>query len=243
MSDTQLVTGFSTLISGFVQLRQGLQAYHWLAIVDLAWFSVITHLAYLTFLRSHFEKHSLERTIRVTAMACLAIMLIVALSFTSSYDWALTYGDDHYIQPNSSDDLTTIYHPAICHMGMRPYNILLGLNEDPHDLEPGIGWFSMIISIMLIVLGFAFRAMKMYKMLYTDTIQSVRSRISIYVRGLLRAVYLWCCPGKHILGLRRGLLYRPLLAVFLLTRLLIDIGSSMLLEVGFLNALVSFSRY
>ena len=125
MSDTQLVTGFSILISGFVQLRQGLQSYHWLAIVDLAWFSSITHLACLTFLRSHLRNHSLERTLRVMAMASLAIMLIVALSFTSTYWWALVYGYEAYKGLGYLTDVDTIHHPAICHLGIQVYDVPL----------------------------------------------------------------------------------------------------------------------
>ncbi|KAJ5171285.1 uncharacterized protein N7500_004068 [Penicillium coprophilum] len=239
MSDTQLVTGFSILISGFVQLRQGLQSYHWLAIVDLAWFSSITHLACLTFLRGHLRNHSLERTFRVIAMACLAMMLIVALSFTSTYWWALIYGKSSVLEVAILTESNTIQHPAICHMGIQAYDVTIGLYDNPDVLFFSVGYISMIVSMLLIVLGFVFRVMKLYRVLSVGFIQNVRFQISAYVRRLLRVVYLWCCPKHHIPGLRRGLIYRPLLALFLSTRLLMDLWSSMLLEVLWL--LVAFS--
>lgn len=232
MSDTQLVTGFSILISGFVQLRQGLQSYHWLAIVDLAWFSSITHLACLTFLRSHLRNHSLERTLRVMAMASLAIMLIVALSFTSTYWWALVYGYEAYKGLGYLTDVDTIHHPAICHLGIQVYDVPLGLNDNPQYLDLSVGYISMIISMLLMVFGFAFRVMKLYRALSVGFIQRVRSQISAYVRHILRVVYVWCCSNRNSPGLRRGLVYRPLLALFLTTRLLLDLWSSMLLEVS-----------
>jgi hypothetical protein len=68
MSDLQIVTGFSILISGHVQLESGLAAYQWQFIVELAWFSCLTHLACLTLLRNHLSRHTSERLWRLFAM-------------------------------------------------------------------------------------------------------------------------------------------------------------------------------
>lgn len=53
MSDFQLITGLAILISGFTQLQTGISAYHWQRLVQLAWFSSVTHLCCLTALRDY----------------------------------------------------------------------------------------------------------------------------------------------------------------------------------------------
>lgn len=88
--DQQLVTGFSVLIAGFLQLRQGLEIFHWHSVVNQAWFSTITHLVTLTAIRD--EVHKSRRTTPLTffrflAMGVLIVVLIVAMypmGFTTS---------------------------------------------------------------------------------------------------------------------------------------------------------------
>lgn len=53
MSDLQILTGISILISGYAQLECGLSCYHWQVLVYLAWFSSLTHLSCLTLLRNY----------------------------------------------------------------------------------------------------------------------------------------------------------------------------------------------
>ncbi|KAG7004937.1 hypothetical protein G7Y79_00022g051580 [Physcia stellaris] len=53
-SDTQVVTGMAILLTGYIQLPSGISSYHWQVIVDLAWFSTLSHLATLTALRGYF---------------------------------------------------------------------------------------------------------------------------------------------------------------------------------------------
>jgi hypothetical protein len=82
MSDLQLLTGLSILISGYTQLHCGLSAYHWQKIVDLAWFASTIHLCRLTFLRNYLCDRKAERIWRLSAMGVLVLMLIVAIVFT-----------------------------------------------------------------------------------------------------------------------------------------------------------------
>ena len=80
MSDLQLVTGFSILISGYSQLRCSLSCYHWRIVSYLAWFSSLTHLSCLTFLRNYLYNRPEERTWRLIAIGSNLIMLLVAIS-------------------------------------------------------------------------------------------------------------------------------------------------------------------
>lgn len=98
MSDFQLIAGLATLVSGFAQLHCGLSTYHWQKVVRLAWFSSITHLCCLTFLRDHFYARRAAQLWRIPGMALLVIMLVVALLPTAAY-W---------------DDDTTPYDQALC---------------------------------------------------------------------------------------------------------------------------------
>ncbi|TQV90780.1 Glycosyl transferase, family 25 [Cordyceps javanica] len=87
MSDLQILTGYSILISGYLQLYCGLSAYHWQMLVYLAWFSSLTHLSCLTFLRSYLYHRRVERTWRLIAMGLLVAMLVFALIPTGNYSW------------------------------------------------------------------------------------------------------------------------------------------------------------
>ncbi|KAF2800694.1 hypothetical protein K505DRAFT_370017 [Melanomma pulvis-pyrius CBS 109.77] len=79
MSDIQLLTGLSIIISGYTQLRCGLSAYHWQKIVNIAWFTSTTHLSCLTFLRNYLSQRKAQRIWRVLAMGTLVLLLLVAI--------------------------------------------------------------------------------------------------------------------------------------------------------------------
>src|SRR5947207_386718 len=87
MSDLQIVTGFSIIISGFIQLHCGISAYHWQILVYLAWFSSLTHLTCLTVLRNYLFNNPGQRLWRWVAMGVIIVMLVVALYPTGSFDW------------------------------------------------------------------------------------------------------------------------------------------------------------
>jgi hypothetical protein len=79
MSDTQIVTGLSILASGFSQLNGGLDIFHWNIVAYLAWFSSVTHLCTLTFLRRYFQANPGIRMLRMILMLVLAFTLAIAL--------------------------------------------------------------------------------------------------------------------------------------------------------------------
>ena len=85
-SDSQVVTSIAILISGYTQLHGGLAAYHWQLVVDLAWFSSITHLTTLTCLRRHFRDKPTPRLLRLVCMGIIAVMLTCALASTGYWN-------------------------------------------------------------------------------------------------------------------------------------------------------------
>lgn len=214
MSDLQIVTGLSILISGFAQLRCGLSAYHWQVLVYLAWFSSLTHLCCLTFLRNYLFNHPGQRLWRLVSMFIIVVMLVVALVPTGYLDWLYLSWKDISQSPASS--------PAICFYGKQSLPPDLGSNS----------YLSMIISSLLLLLGYITRVIKLHKMLSIDFILVIRSFLSRIARKGLRRVHAWCRVQANPRSLRRSLIYHPLLGVFLMLRVSLDIYSSMLMEVS-----------
>lgn len=204
MGDLQLVTGFSILVSGAVQLSCGLTVYEWQIAVYLAWFSCLTHLSCLMVLRSYLYVHTFGRTWRLVAMGVLAILLIVGLLPTANY------GDLYNSRPRSSDY-------AKCYLKIRS--------------SPGIALYSMILSVLTIAIGFISRVMKLHKMLSVTLWGGLRIRASLRARAILHGLYKWCTAGGPMQGLRFSLVYRPLFAVFLVARFTLDAWVSMFVEV------------
>ena len=85
ISDLQLITGLAIIICGFVQLRCGISAYHFQRVAQLAWFSSVTHLCCLTFLRSYLHMSKTAQYWRVPGIVILVIMLITAQAFITHF--------------------------------------------------------------------------------------------------------------------------------------------------------------
>ena len=211
MSDVQIVTGFSILISGFLQLRCGLTTFYWQVIVYLAWFSSLTHLSCLTLLRNHLHNHAAERRLRLFAMGGLATLLVVGLSFTGNYYWEV----DASIPRPRLEDL------AMCYL---PYTPRLNLTL-----------WTMVVSTLIIVFAFASRVIKLHRALSIDIFGRARAQLSKQARKILHFVYVRCDIPGSAASLRRALGYRPLLATYLVVRFLLDGWSSLLLEASALT--------
>jgi hypothetical protein len=209
MSDIQILTGLSILISGYLQLPRGLSCYHWQVIVYLAWFSSLTHLSCLTFLRSHLYNRPRQRAKRLIAMLIILVMLMFALIPTGSYlsGWRWMFNSN----PAPSDY-------AICYLiPKRPFQV--------NAFGP------MVISMVLLWLGFMTRAIRLHKSLSVYGVQRIREFLSKKARKLLRKLHVKCGAQSSPGTVARTLVYRPLLAAFLVLRVMLDFWSSMLVEV------------
>ena len=117
--DTQVITSVAILVSGYVQLPCGLSAYHWQTIVDLAWFSALTHLATLTSLRQYFRSRPTMAILRIIFMGMTLILLGAALQPTVFMP-QLRNGESAFVKNGSNlqDSQTVvdgfISSPAIC---------------------------------------------------------------------------------------------------------------------------------
>lgn len=212
MSDLQILTGTSILISGYVQLHCGLSAFHWQIIVFLAWFSSITHLSCLTFLRNYLYNRPAERAWRLVAMFLMLVMLLVAMIPTGAYNWTdFYYSGDGYPTPAPSDY-------AICY-----------LRPDGHDDQ--LTFATMVISVILLALGFIYRVIRMHESLSVTIVGRAREFCSEKARHVLRRIYTNSGMETSGLTMKRLFLWRPLLALFFTGRALLDLWNSMFMEV------------
>ena len=214
MSDLQLATGIAILISGYSQLRCGISTYHWLVIGRLAWFSSLTHLSCLTFLRNYLHNRKSQRQWRLVLMLLLIVMLITAIIPTGQYQWI--FSDYSSIYP--SDDPPKPSHYAICWFSTRP---------PAYTLERVL---PMVTLVLLVGLGFIIRAIKLHKPL-SDMMVKVRASISQGLRRPLWMLYRWKARPRGLRCFAGNTLYYPALALFLSLRLIADHFSSMFFEV------------
>jgi hypothetical protein len=209
MSDLQLLTGLAIMISGFAQLRSGLSTYHWQRIVNTAWFICITHLCCLTFLRDHLLHNRVKQIWRVPGMVVLTTMVIYGLITTARYD-----SSDLGVWSSSID----ASEPAICY-----------LNPSSDD------WAGMDVRIVISIVFLGFGMMNRIRRLYHAPnliIAKARKGISHKSRRFLMYFYGQGSADSIIACLAAVLVYRPLLALFLTIRLLMDGLSSMAFEVS-----------
>lgn len=221
MSDIQIITGISILVSAAVQLDGGLSCYQWQVVVYLAWFSSLTHLSGLTLLRNYLYNRPAERIWRLCSMAVLIIMLMFAFVPTANYKWEPDQRADERGEPTLADF-------AICYL--RPVSYL---TKDFYWITTArqAAVLSVTVSMVLIVVGFISRLFKLHQNLSLRVDEQIRGRLSDLARRFLRKVYAWCDVRTSPRSLKRTLLYRPLLALYLTARLFLDLWASMLSEV------------
>lgn len=231
MSDLQIVTGFAILLSGFTQLQSGLEALKWRTILDLAWFSCLTHLACLTMLRRHLHTHTIERVWRLLAMGILAALLAAGLLPTANSKWLLL----------SEDTKAT---PAICILGcyLKPgpnkeWRESLRFINDSSYWHPSQWFWSPIISATFIVVAFAFRVVRLHKSL-SLSVNRATKWLDNQMQRLLWFLFRTLCKEGEIYSLKRSLGYRPIFGVVMIWRFVLVLWASFALEVCSL-----FARY
>ncbi|KAL8748268.1 MAG: hypothetical protein Q9184_007451, partial [Pyrenodesmia sp. 2 TL-2023] len=101
-------------------LSKGISLYHWTTIVDLAWFSALTHLATLTSLRHFFRDRPVMGTSRVILMGLVLVLLSVAFFPTGFHNQRFHSAEDSDDFANDFENARRDYDsyfvsaPAIC---------------------------------------------------------------------------------------------------------------------------------
>ncbi len=200
-SDQQAVTGIALLASGYAQLKSGIDCYHWIIVVYLAWFSSLTHLTTLTVLRQYFRENHHARSWRAVVMFITVVMLGAAL---------LPTGDNQWFS-GPFDPAASI--PAIC------YFRRLTSTTYTERFELGrVSTLSMVISLFVLASGYLTRIIKLSERAtifsqtwltekpsgsLRNTQDSSLQRIEKHVPGLqkicwiaiyisLESLYVWC---------------------------------------------------
>ncbi|PVI05626.1 hypothetical protein DM02DRAFT_85068 [Periconia macrospinosa] len=265
MCDVQIVTGHAILISGYASLPCGLSAYHWQIIIYLAWFSNMTHLSALTFLRKYFDSHYWERAWRVFFMTTLVLMLVVGAVPTAFFNWLST----------NEPTVATASSYAICFFNMGRaglYNVSLGadktcmpsankqnqsltdVNCQPREfpLQSTTSLQSMTVSLVLLVFNFLSRVFKLFQRLSDALTKQVRERCSRIFKTTMRrlSVEIKSQTAKaaghlsgHLFIYILSSVLQFLLALFLLGRLYLDLYSSMLSEVYWLLVSITWGSF
>lgn len=209
MSDLQIATGFAILLSGFAQLHCGLVAFKWRAILDLAWFSCLTHLVCLTMLRGYLHAHTFERLWRLFATGSLAALLAVGLLFTANSDWDRVFR----LKDNA---------PTLC---------IIGCNRSRSSVGDPVSFWTPVISATFLVVAFVSRVVRLHKVLSVDTFGRASDWLDFQGRRLLWVFFRLFCTEGDVYSLKRSLAYRPLFGIFMTLRLLLDLWASFAFEV------------
>jgi hypothetical protein len=141
-SDQQVITGISIIIGGLSQINGGLPLYHWQSVVNLAWFSTMTHLITLTVLRVEVRPNSAIKTLRIISMGVLIVMLtftIIPISYITN--------DGSSLQPGNSFPTECLYHPSI----------VWGDVYSGAKIHPSYNWIYVSLAISILVFGFSTR--------------------------------------------------------------------------------------
>jgi hypothetical protein len=208
MCDIQILTGFSILLAGYISLDCGISFYHWGIMTYTAWFSSITHMAALSFLRKHLYNHQAERFWRLSAMSVFLVVLIVAIVPT-------TVLDSIGVSPGAN---------AICYFKKQLH--------DNYFLDATADYFPTVVSILFLVFCFSTRIVKLHKESSRWMDGQLRRTCSTKYREVLLKLFLWSEVEQANYHLGRTLIYRPLLAVHLVLRIYLDIFASMFSEVS-----------
>ncbi|OTA52605.1 hypothetical protein K449DRAFT_440633 [Hypoxylon sp. EC38] len=166
MADTQVITGLAILLGGYLA-RFTLSALHWKMIVYLAWFSCSTHLSALVFLRNYLINKPFEKFCRLFSTFALLLCLTVAMLPTGHFYW-----DELKAEP-TDEIINGIDAPpsgnATCY-----FNV---------DFEPQAkkAKYSMIVSILLLVLGFITKAFKLHQKILWFNIRFATHHMGVMV--------------------------------------------------------------
>ena len=178
-----MFTGIGIIASGIRPTVCGLQAYHWEVMVHLAWFSSITHLSALSFLRHYLVNRPRQLWIRGLLMAVLAGLLAGTVVLAGSFDWEDRGG---LLNTNEMLSIAPWYYARCVFTKKLDTNAL--------------AFESMISDLLLIAYGYTIRLVKTWK--WASRLPTRVSKILLSSQVLNRKprdrrrttkFYLWTC--------------------------------------------------
>lgn len=191
MSDQQLVTGLSIVISAYVRLQRDLSFYHWRMITTLAWFSSATHLATLLFLRQHMQSNRYIWYARALLMFGLALMVALAI-IPTGVPVSMDPSEDDQV-----DQKVTLGMPARCALSC--------INPEIFDFEDGT---MMLLSEIILLGALCARLLGIFSSIEGFSIRPILGR-------LWRRPLLWSCDRLQSSSKRAQALLLPPLVLHL----------------------------
>lgn len=159
-ADQQVVTGISVIIGGIFQIHKGISAYHWEFVVNLAWFSAVTHLITLAALRDDIHNQRIRSTttwLRILGMAVLLVLLMFAM-----------YPMGYLLADNSIParfPTWCLYHPEF----EWKYELLCSMKSDkpginyPISSERDYNWLYVTLAYIALLYSFTTRVIFLQK--------------------------------------------------------------------------------
>lgn len=207
-----MVTGIAILASGYSQLHCSLSVYHWQIIVYLAWFSSLTHLATLTFLRKHIHGSGKLRFLRVALMTVLVLLLAMALVPTGSECW--------YHIGNAFE---TLGRPARCCFDR------ISSQSFGSDL-PAL--FTLVTSEVVLIVAAITRGIKLFRWSSIFVRKWMRTKPAVALKRLLAANHRLIRKSSfRILRYLLKTVYHLMTTLLVLTRAIFDLAESLMWEV------------
>ncbi|KAF5522412.1 hypothetical protein CGCA056_v007052 [Colletotrichum aenigma] len=207
MCDIQVVTGLGILITSYILLPCGLDAYHWQLAVYIAWFSAVTHLSGLTVLRTHLNTYVWAKYVRFSLMLSLLVLLVVGMVPTGFF--------------------SQLSAPAVCYFKQDTGTFRKG-DKAQQDQK----WQAMVLSVFLLIFGFVSRSVKLFRPLSASLSGKLRQPVGSWAKKMLRNLAKPHSSNAHLESLRTKLVFKPILAAFFMFRLSFDLYSSTLFEVS-----------
>lgn len=195
-------------------------------IVDLVWFSSVTHLATLTSLRRYFRKRPALRLWRITCMVITAGMLSYALIFTAFEPVLPGAPGSHYPPVLLGYPTWCFLHPRELDNAVKAYSVA-GHTGYLHYNSP---YIALIMTFL--VVSYSTRTIRLFPMA-SDKFQTVfRTRPSVTLKNKLAYLKLKVSYAKTTSGRRfRRLSYKSLLSVYCLLEATFEIYMSLSWEV------------
>lgn len=137
LSDAHLLTGLAILIAGFTQICT-ITAFHYHAVVYLAWTSSSVHMVTLTISRFYLRSNKPILIVRLVFMSALFILLFIALCLTASTKWPTATNDNAF----------TFDAQAVCTLADGNWRVWRG---------------DTVFALILLSLGYIFRLCKVFE--------------------------------------------------------------------------------
>lgn len=207
MCDIQIVTGLGILISGFADLWNGISAYHFQLVSQVAWFSSLTHICGLTILRRYFHSRPIEKWVRLGCMILLALMLLIAILPTLFFNWIRADDDTEGTASQPGTDAICLYNIP---RAVQWYSASSssGPYQGPQSLGTTAAYQNGIVSIVLLIMSLVSRTIKLNAS-FSSTMMICRRYCSDrYVRYICRlGNNVTNTNGVRRIAIRRTLLY------------------------------------